>query len=299
MEPKNRYTAAEMRDTLRCLAPVFDVVRLVDPRETAVLTLDEDGTLRRAPYSCFRVWEKGSRCENCTSANACLEGCQHTKYEFIQNNVFYVVSRPLVLETAEGDQQVVLEIVSHVSDQLLLEQADGKSLAERIAETHEKLYRDELTQAFNRRYLNEMNFLHRRTDRVSAQVGVILLDLRQFKLVNDTCGHLVGDRVLSHVAAALTGRVRERDSVVRIGGDEFVVVLTGCGEDVVRRKLEDLRQAVRQVPFGDDPERTMEADMGYAYTEHFQSDRQFLLEMLETADRRMYAEKRRRDGAAT
>lgn len=296
MEPKDRYTAAEMRETLRCLAPIFDVVRIVDPRDTAVLTVREDGSLGREPYGCFRVWEKGDRCENCTSACAYLDGCQHTKYEFIRDNVFYVVSRPLTLETAEGEVQVVLEIVSHVSDQLLLEREGDKSLAERVEETQEKMYRDELTHAFNRRYLNEMNFLHRRVDRVSAQVGMILLDLRRFKQVNDTYGHLTGDRVLEEVAGALCRRVRERDSVVRIGGDEFVVILTGCGEDTVRRKMEELRQAVRQVPFGDDPARTMEAELGYAYAERFRNDRQFLLEMLETADRRMYEEKRRRDG---
>ena len=67
MEIQNRYTAAQMRDMLTYLEPIFDVVRLVDPADTAVLRLLKDGTIAREPYSCFRTWNKESRCTNCTS----------------------------------------------------------------------------------------------------------------------------------------------------------------------------------------------------------------------------------------
>ena len=242
MEIQNRYTAAQMRDMLTYLEPIFDVVRLVDPADTAVLRLLKDGTIAREPYSCFRTWNKESRCTNCTSIKAAMDGCQRTKYEFIRENVFYVVSRPLMLELPEGDFPAVMEIVSHVSDQLLLEKENGKSLAERLTEIQEKLYQDELTRVFNRRYLNEFSFLHRGMNQISCQVGIIMLDLRQFKQINDTYGHLEGDRILTDVAAALRGRVRSTDSVIRLGGDEFLVTLTGCGEADVRRMVEELRR---------------------------------------------------------
>ena len=131
MDGLQRYTVSQMRETISYLLPIFDVVRLVDPRDTAVLTLEADGTVSREPYTCFRVWNKDCRCGNCTSIQAALDGCQRTKYEFIQENVFYVVSRPLLLALPEGETPVVMEIVSHVSDQLLLEKEHGKSLAER------------------------------------------------------------------------------------------------------------------------------------------------------------------------
>ena len=120
MDGLQRYTVSQMRETISYLLPIFDVVRLVDPRDTAVLTLEADGTVSREPYTCFRVWNKDCRCGNCTSIQATLDGCQRTKYEFIQENVFYVVSRPLLLALPEGETPVVMEIVSHVSDQLLL-----------------------------------------------------------------------------------------------------------------------------------------------------------------------------------
>ncbi len=285
MEIQNRYTAAQMRDMLTYLEPIFDVVRLVDPADTAVLRLLKDGTIAREPYSCFRTWNKESRCTNCTSIKAAMDGCQRTKYEFIRENVFYVVSRPLMLELPEGDFPAVMEIVSHVSDQLLLEKENGKSLAERLTEIQEKLYQDELTRVFNRRYLNEFSFLHRGMNQISCQVGIIMLDLRQFKQINDTYGHLEGDRILTDVAAALRGRVRSTDSVIRLGGDEFLVTLTGCGEADVRRMVEELRRVVEAIT---------PADFGYAYAERFNASPEELEKMMDQADRRMYEEKRRK-----
>jgi len=171
-----------------------------------------------------------------------------------------------------------------VSNQLLLEpQEDGKTLLDRLEEIQEKLYRDDLTRAFNRRYLNEFTFLHRGRERLSPRIGLILLDLRQFKAVNDTLGHLAGDKMLSQVADVLQAHVRSQDSVIRFGGDEFVVILTDCGEDIVLRKIQELRTAVTAV---------VSADFGYAYTDHFTPDQACLSAMLDQADRRMYGEKR-------
>lgn len=283
MAGKLRYTAAEMRELLLSLSSIFDVVRMVDPAETAVLTLGEQDELIREPYTCFHVWNKKCRCRNCTSVQAAIGNCQRTKYEFIREDVFYVVSQPLTLALAEGDLRIVLEIVSHVSDQLLLEEENGKTLAERLEEIQEKLYRDDLTRAFNRRYFNEFSFLHKERERVALRVGLILMDLRQFKAVNDTWGHLVGDQMLEQVVRILNSHVRAQDSVIRLGGDEFVVILTDCDEDTVRRKIRELRSAVGEV---------MLADFGYSYTDAFVMDQDFLRRMLDQADQRMYAEKR-------
>lgn len=199
MGQQNRYCAQDMEWMLRCLAPIFDVVRLVDPVRTTVLRLC-DGRVTEEPYTCFSVWNKDCRCKNCTSLQAVSGNCRRTKYEFIHNDVFYVVSQPLMLVLPEEERQVVLEIVSHVSDQLLVEKENGKTVAQRLEELQSKLYRDELTRAFNRRYLNEFSFLHHSAEYTPMRVGLILLDLRQFKKVNDTRGHLAGDQVLEEVA---------------------------------------------------------------------------------------------------
>lgn len=284
MEQDKRYTPQQICDMVQCIMPIFDVVRVVDPLDAAVLVIEPDGTIRREPHSCFRLWNRACRCTNCVGVQASLGQCQRTKYEFIRENVFYMVSRPLIVTVDGTDTTVVLEIANHVSDQLLLEEENGKTLAQRLEEVQEKMYRDELTRAFNRRYLNEFSFLHRGRDQMIRRVGIIMLDLRKFKQVNDTRGHLAGDHLLEQVTAILTRHIRSNDAVIRLGGDEFLVTLTDCDEAIVQRKMEELRQALSPL---------IDADFGYSYTDCFQADRAFLMRMVDEADHRMYREKRR------
>ena len=90
---------------------------------------------------------------------------------------------------------------------------------------------------FNRRYLDEFGFLPREAGKNTRPVGLIMLDLRQFKQINDSFGHLAGDRILRDVAGALKAHVEAPASVIRLGGDEFLVVMPACAEEDVRHQV--------------------------------------------------------------
>lgn len=285
MDGQSRCTVSQMREMLTCLRTVFDMVRLVDPGEKTLLSLREDGTLERGPYTCFCSWNKEACCEDCTGTRDTLQDCRQIKDDFIRKNTIYISSRPLTLALPEGDMPVVMEIISRTSDQTLLGEENSRLLADCLAETRELLYQDELTKVFNRRYLNEFAFLRRGGEHIPCRAGLILLDLNQFKRVNDTLGHLAGDQILRDVAAALEARVRKTDSVIRLGGDEFLVILTDCAETDVCRVMEELRRAVDAIS---------PADFGYSYTEQFEPRVHVLERLVDLADRRMYAEKRRK-----
>ena len=87
-----------------------------------------------------------------------------------------------------------------------------------------------------------------RAARSQGALGVLLLDIDRFKNINDTYGHLVGDVVLREVAQRVAGAVRSYDSVGRYGGEEFLIVLPGCGESDVRESAERVRLAVCGTP---------------------------------------------------
>ena len=82
-----------------------------------------------------------------------------------------------------------------------------------------------------------------------ASYALCYLDLDQFKIVNDTCGHTAGDTLLGQVGALLKSKVRWRDTLSRIGGDEFGVLLESCSLDEAMRTAEILREAVRNFRF--------------------------------------------------
>jgi diguanylate cyclase (GGDEF)-like protein/PAS domain S-box-containing protein len=110
---------------------------------------------------------------------------------------------------------------------------------------------DVLTGLINRR-----EFEQRLTDALQsaradegANHVLMYLDLDQFKVVNDTCGHQAGDRLLKQLTSVVQTRIRTSDTLARLGGDEFGVLLQDCTLDMAGRIAENLRQAIRDFRF--------------------------------------------------
>jgi len=109
---------------------------------------------------------------------------------------------------------------------------------------------DTLTGLINRREFEvrlERAILSARADR--RHHVLLYLDLDEFKLVNDTCGHLVGDEMLKQITALLRSRVRRSDTLARLGGDEFGILLEDCPLDHSREIADEMRRTVREFRF--------------------------------------------------
>jgi diguanylate cyclase (GGDEF)-like protein/PAS domain S-box-containing protein len=116
---------------------------------------------------------------------------------------------------------------------------------------HYQACHDALTGLINRR-----EFENRLTAAVESarqdpgsRHALLYLDLDQFKLVNDTCGHPAGDQLLKQITGVLQSRVRSGDTLARLGGDEFGILLQSCSLDQALRIAESLRQAIRDFRF--------------------------------------------------
>jgi len=126
---------------------------------------------------------------------------------------------------------------------------------------------DSLTGVFNRRYLDAYFALQERAlhERMQADdapeiplpqpsIAVLLIDVDRFKSINDRLGHAIGDAVLREIAERLLGHVRSSDMVVRVGGEEFAVLMPGADRSTAATVAERLRAVVEERPFALGPE---------------------------------------------
>jgi diguanylate cyclase (GGDEF)-like protein len=174
-------------------------------------------------------------------------------------------SRPYtytILVTGRGNKEEMLEGLRAGADDYLIKPVDPDELyarlstGKRIVELQDQLLatqrllrdqatRDSLTGLWNRRMILEI--LQRempRSQREGQPMSVIMADIDHFKGINDTHGHLVGDQVLLQIAQRLLAVLRPYDTVGRYGGEEFLIVLPGCGPDIAVVLAERLRCAV-------------------------------------------------------
>jgi diguanylate cyclase (GGDEF)-like protein/putative nucleotidyltransferase with HDIG domain len=161
-------------------------------------------------------------------------------------------------------------------------------------QTQEDSLTDPLTGLPNTRFM----FMHltrelARAERLKSEVSLLVMDLDDFKGINDNHGHHVGDRALREVAGVLRAAIRPYDICVRYAGDEFIVVLSGCSADEAERKRLELQQAIDEVVFEARAGKRLQLgiSIGAAVFPH---DGNTYETLLATADSRMYRDKTRR-----
>lgn len=156
---------------------------------------------------------------------------------------------------------------------------------------------DELTGAYNRRYLDER--LHEEFDRsrrYERTLSICIIDLDHFKETNDELGHLAGDQALVDICAIVQSELRDIDVLARFGGEEFVCVLPETSQDEARIVAERIRERVATSEFSwKDRRFSMTASLGVA---ELDATMQTPDELLEAADSALYVAKERRNRVA-
>ena len=150
-------------------------------------------------------------------------------------------------------------------------------------------FTDPLTEVYNRRSLDEMaGRFTSHARRLKSPLAFLLVDVDRFKEVNTRFGHLTGDCVLAEVATLLKGSVRGSDAVVRYGGDEFLIILADTGALGARQVVHRIQRSVSD---WNDAGHLDKFDLNLSIGVSEWSDGQTLDEMLDAADRAMYAAK--------
>ena len=141
---------------------------------------------------------------------------------------------------AEAEVQVL-------RDQLNSLERNTFDLRRQVARTQEQAMRDALTGLPNRRAYDErVTQEHARFRRFGEPLALLVLDVDDFKKINDTFGHKAGDKALAMIAKILRERVRATDFIARFGGEELVLLLTGASPEDALRVADAMRVAVEQ-----------------------------------------------------
>ena len=165
-------------------------------------------------------------------------------------------------------------------------------LRDRLEESVELAVTDALTGLHNRRYMEtHLSALAEQAENTGRPLSLVVVDIDNFKSINDTYGHEAGDRVLRQFAARFRRNTRSIDLACRFGGEEFVIVMPDSGLEPARQMGERLRECIAAEPFQADGEIwiTVTASVGVATLDQPQGS---LEALFRRADRALYVAKR-------
>ena len=229
---KKNSTKEEATAFVKSLRQVSEFVRILSKDEIEgkhPLTADF-----KQSY-CYRALKKDSACENCISKIVLENKSDSTKIEFINGQCYQFFAQYIIVEGVECS----IETAVKINEKVLVDSIGYKELVEKYSATYASMYTDPLTGVYNRAYYEKVE------KNVNTPAGIAVIDIDDFKLCNDIYGHKAGDVALQTVTQIIRNNIRSNDKIIRIGGDEILLILDGIQEESFERKLERIRSQVR------------------------------------------------------
>lgn len=276
MNQNVKITRQQAAEEAKMLEKVFDVVRFLEGDFFEQMQDDPRIGVKIGMCQCYDFWKKNKPCENCTSMKAYAEKKQKTKLEFLDSDVFLVISRYLEID----DEACVMELVKHLENDTLIDTDGRDKLVGKLKGYQDKLYIDPVTGVYNRRYFED------EIRNMQNSAGVAMIDLDDFKLYNDIYGHDMGDQVLCIVADVIKNCIRKTDKLIRYGGDEFLLILSDMVRGTLRGKLLQIQEAIENATIPNCPRLKLTASIGGVISEDGKID-----EAIAKADQLMYKAK--------
>lgn len=276
MNQNVKITRQQAAEEAKMLEKVFDVVRFLEGDFFEQMQDDPRIGVKIGMCQCYDFWKKNKPCENCTSMKAYAEKKQKTKLEFLDADVFLVISRYLEID----DEACVMELVKHLENDTLIDTDGRDKLVGKLKGYQDKLYIDPVTGVYNRRYFED------EIRNMQNSAGVAMIDLDDFKLYNDIYGHDMGDQVLCIIADVIKDCIRKTDKLIRYGGDEFLLILSDMVRGTLRGKLLQIQEAIENATIPNCSRLKLTASIGGVISEDGQID-----EAIAKADQLMYKAK--------
>ena len=234
MNKDTAMTQQESEVMIKELSKVFDVVRLLDEETLETGNIKDITDAKGFPCKCYSFWKKRNNCKNCTSRDAFRKKNEQLKLEYLDSNIYQVISKYVEID----GKPYVMELINVMNSDAVMDEDGRNELIKQLSGYNRELYTDALTGIYNRRYYEE------RIRNSNMSAGVAMIDLDDFKIYNDTFGHDAGDLVLTTVVGIIKDNIRRTDMLIRMGGDEFLLVMPDIGEQAFADKLNQIQEKV-------------------------------------------------------
>jgi len=279
-----------IENELESISTLFDDVRIVKP-----LSSDKSNTrwLRCRNFANDKFKDKVEAYMMKCSEKAAYSKGKEVSIEVIDDHVYIFVSKFLykepdvtVLEMYKSLNQID-EIIQHVG-------FSSHEVSNYLHEFNYKRYLDELTGAFNRRYLNDnFNQFQERANHHKYEIGYALIDIDNFKMINDSFGQHIGDEVLKEVTNLFISNIRKStdDYMIRLGGDEFMIAMNNINKKDFIKRLEEFKRSVSNLPLLKNLGANTSISIGFIMKSEINSENITVEEMLSVIDSNLYKAK--------
>ncbi len=251
---KNAITAHENMDD------VYETLRMLLKKEYSLFDVNifitENNQIKKS-------FASNIYCENCKLAKHNIKACKCYKalLEHSNNIVssdcskdYYIVCLPLFEKFYKNQSTTIVQLINKTPIENL--EAIKKSLSEikeiigyklLLSIFKDQSYKDPLTGIYNRLFLNEyLDLLSNQIKTQNIQFATLFIDIDDFKSLNDTYGHKMGDKFLSEIANIISSNLRSSDIVARYGGEEFVVILKDIPKQIAINLANRIRKSIEE-----------------------------------------------------
>jgi len=275
----------EFMDRVNLLEKMYEDIRLVDPVNKQVISIKSG---LQSPFSsCYAFWDKDAPCDNCVSMRAYLGNNTYFKLEHKNGKAILITAIPVNLQ----DRTLIMEFIKDVTHTMVFESDVVENKESLMSHMNSLAVRDPLSGLYNRRFISERLPADLATSLLKKEsLALIMVDLDNFKQINDNYGHLAGDLVIQKFGDFLQSHVRRSmDWAARFGGEEFLICLHNISLPDAVHKAETMRDNMRKFAVQYyDMELCLTASFGVSV---FYNEKVSLEEALERVDKKLYQAK--------
>lgn len=226
----------------------YQFYRIVDIQNHAVYDYQKKAFLP-TNKKCYETWGRSAPCANCTSCRAVQEQKHIIKLEYCDNQVFLINSYPVRLL----GKWYSLELLEDVSDSFTMNTetfTNHQEVRTILMSVNELIIKDAFTHLYNKQFLiDKLPYFMEQARKQHRPLSISIMDIDHFKQVNDTYGHMFGDKVILKIAEVLRSHMNDTLYAIRLGGDEFLLIFVNGTQAAAQVQCEAMMTEIHDCTF--------------------------------------------------